>query len=157
MLITKDGVSNLLCVNIHIMEVKLSLQDTLFCYVLLGFFGGNSCQSSRNFKKLSENKPTKNRLEASNSIQKQRGARFIPHVSIKIVLKGYKAATKANHVLGLPIIVSTRRVEAIASKAMVSDEVPVLAKSRSEEGSQKPMDLTLKSLQEWIVLQEHSL
>ena len=45
----------------------------------------------------------------------------------------------------------------ITSKATVSEEVPVLAKSRSDEGSQEPKDFTLKSHQEWDVLQEHSL
>ena len=42
---------------------------------------------------------------------------------------------EANQVLNLPLIVSTRRVKLITSKAMVSEEVSVLAKSRSEEGS----------------------
>ena len=38
------------------------------------------------------------------------------------------------------------------------DEASVLAKSRSEKGSQKPDDLTLKSHEEWVVhLQEHPL
>ena len=45
---------------------------------------------------------------------------------------------EANHVLGLPLIVSTRRVEPKTSKVMVSKEVSVLAKSRSKEISQKP-------------------
>ena len=49
-----------------------------------------------------------------------------------------EAKTKANQVLGSPLTVSTRKVELITSKAMVSEEVSVLAKSRSEEGSQNP-------------------
>ena len=32
------------------------------------------------------------------------------------------------------------------------DEFSMLAKSRSEEGSRKPKDLTLKSHQEWVIL-----
>ena len=53
----------------------------------------------------------------------------------KPISKGDAAATEANHILGLPLTVSTRRVELITSKAMISNEAPVLAKSRSEEGS----------------------
>ena len=45
------------------------------------------------------------------------------------------AKTKANQVLGLPLTISTRRVEPTTSKAMVSEEVPVLAKSRFKEGA----------------------
>ena len=44
----------------------------------------------------------------------------------------------------------------MTSKDTVLNEVSVLAKSRSEKGSQKLEDLTLKSHQEWVVLQEHS-
>ena len=63
---------------------------------------------------------------------------------------------EANHVLGLPLTVSTRRVESITSKAMVSDESSIIYKSRSEEVNQKLEDLTLKSHEEWVVLlQEH--
>ena len=45
------------------------------------------------------------------------------------------AKTEVNQVLGLPLTVSTRRVEQTTSKAMVSEEVSMLAKSRSEEGA----------------------
>ena len=45
------------------------------------------------------------------------------------------AKTEANQVLGLPLTVSTRRVEPTTSKATVSEEVSVLAKYRSEEGA----------------------
>ena len=55
------------------------------------------------------------------------------------------AKTKANHVLGLPIIVFSRRVESITSKATVSNEFPVQAKSRSEDESRKQENLTFKS------------
>ena len=41
--------------------------------------------------------------------------------------------TEANQVLGSSLTVSTRRVESITSKATVSEKVPVLAKSQSEE------------------------
>ena len=62
-------------------------------------------------------------------------------------------ATKieANQVLGSPLIVSTRRVEPITSEVMVSEEVSMLAKSRSEEGSQNPIS------PRGAVLEEHSL
>ena len=43
------------------------------------------------------------------------------------------AKTEANQVLGSPLTVSTRRVELKTSKAKISEEVSVLAKSRSEE------------------------
>ena len=39
------------------------------------------------------------------------------------------AKTEANQVLGSSLMVSTRSVELTTSKAMVSGEVPVLAKS----------------------------
>ena len=61
--------------------------------------------------------------------------RFIPLVSVKPNPKGDVAMNEANHVLGLPLIASTRRVELITSKETVLEEVLVLAKPRSEEGS----------------------
>ena len=61
------------------------------------------------------------------------------------------AKTEANQVLGLPLIVSTQRVESKTSKAMVSEEVFVLAKSLSEEGSQNPIS------PRGVVLEEHFL
>ena len=63
-------------------------------------------------------------------------------------MKGDAVTTKENHVLGLPLTISTRKVEPITSKATVSDEALVLAKSRSEEGSREPEDLMLKSHKE---------
>ena len=42
--------------------------------------------------------------------------------------------TEVNKVLDSPLTISTRRVEPTTSKAKVSEEVLVLAKSRSEEG-----------------------
>ena len=65
----------------------------------------------------------------------------------KPIPKGDASATEANRVLGLPLIVSTRRVEPVTSKATVFDEALVLAKSRFDEGSRGPEDLTLKSHQ----------
>ena len=70
---------------------------------------------------------------------------FIPHVGVKLNSKGDVVATEANHVRGLPLTISIQRVDSITSKATVSVEASVLAKSRFEEGSQKPKDLTLKS------------
>ena len=64
--------------------------------------------------------------------------------------------TEANQVLDSPLIVSAGRVEPITSKATVSDEVLVLAKSIPKSGSQQLEDLTLKSHQERVVLQEHT-
>ena len=49
------------------------------------------------------------------------------------------AKTKENQVLGLPLTVSIQRVEPIITKVTVSEEDPVLSKSRSEEGSQNPI------------------
>ena len=43
-------------------------------------------------------------------------------------------------------------MELITSKTIVSNEALVLDKSRSEEESQKPEDLTLKFHEEWVVL-----
>ena len=82
---------------------------------------------------------------------------YIPLVDVKPNSKGDAAVIEANQVLSIPLTVSTRRVEPITSKETVSDEVLVLAKFRSEKGSRKPKDLTIKSHQEWDVLQEHSL
>ena len=53
----------------------------------------------------------------------------------KIDLLVRVAKTNANQVLGLPLTVSIRRVEPKTSKATFLEEVPVLAKSRSKEGS----------------------
>ena len=39
------------------------------------------------------------------------------------------AKTKMNQVLGSPLMISTRRVEPIISKVIVSKKVPVLAKN----------------------------
>ena len=49
---------------------------------------------------------------------------------------GEAVVTEANHVIGLPLTISTRRVEQKTSKETISDEVPVIAKPRFEEGSQ---------------------
>ena len=72
----------------------------------------------------------------------------------KPISKGDATAAKANHVLGLPLTVSTQRVELITTKAMVSNEAPMLAKSIFEEGNPELEDLTLKS---HTVLEEQSL
>ena len=86
------------------------------------------------------------------------GTRFIPHIGVKSIPKGDAVATKANHVFGLPLIVSTRSVKPITSKATVLNKALVPTKSRSREGTQKPKDLTLKSQEEWVVLlHEHPL
>ena len=68
-------------------------------------------------------------------IQNQKEAEFIHLIGLKLNRKDNEVGTKANHVLGLPLIVSTKRVVPITSKATVSDEVLVIAKPRSEEGS----------------------
>ena len=78
--------------------------------------------------------------------------RFIPHVGVNPIWMGDAAATKANCVIGFPLTVSTQRMISITSKATVSDEASVVPKSRSEERSQKPKDLTLKSQEGWVVL-----
>ena len=89
-------------------------------------------------------KPSQRSLEASKSLQNKMGCEIYTSHQCKPILKGDVATTEADHVLGLPQIVSTRRVEPITSKATISDKAPVLAKSRSKEGSQEPEDLTLK-------------
>ena len=43
------------------------------------------------------------------------------------------AKTETNQVLGSPLMVSTQRVEQTTSKAIVSEEVPMLVKSRFEK------------------------
>ena len=80
-------------------------------------------------------------LEASKSIKAKEGA----CVSFKTDLMVKAAKRKANHVLGLPIIVFSQRVESITYKATISNEFPVQAKSRSEDGSRKQENLTFKS------------
>ena len=59
--------------------------------------------------------------------------------------------TEVDQVIGSPLTVSTRILEQITSKATVSKEVPMLAKSRFEEGSQNSMS------PRGFVLEEHSL
>ena len=59
--------------------------------------------------------------------------------------------TKVNQVLGLPLTVSTQRVKLTPSKPTLSDEVLMLANSRSEERSQNPI------FSREVVLEEHSL
>ena len=58
------------------------------------------------------------------------------------------ALTKENKVLGSPLMVSTQRVEPTTSKTMVSKRVPVLAKSRSEEGAKTRVSQNLEHLLE---------
>ena len=54
------------------------------------------------------------------------------------------AKTEANQVLGSPLMVSTQRVEMTTSKAAVLEKVPVLAKSRSEDGAKNPISNSLE-------------
>ena len=53
-------------------------------------------------------------------------------------LKGDAATIEANHILGLPLTISTRKVEPITFKAMVPDEASVLAKSRKKKEAKNP-------------------
>ena len=80
-------------------------------------------------------KPSKRSLEASKLVQNKMWFDIYTSSWCKPIPKGDVATNEANHVPGLPLIVSTRRVELITSKATVLDEASVLAKSRSEEGS----------------------
>ena len=68
---------------------------------LLGFIGGNICQSSGIFKKFHE-KPTQ---ESSWGIK---------------VLKGETAATEANQILCSPLTISTQRAEPTIGKEVES-------------------------------------
>ena len=74
---------------------------------------------------------------------------YLLSVSKTYILVG-ATKIKANQVLGSPLTISTRRVDPTTSKAMVSEEVLVLAKSQSEEGSQNLISLI-------GVLEEHPL
>ena len=103
-------------------------------------------------------KPSQGTLKASKLVQTKRGARYITHSGVKSISKCEVAVTKVNQVLGSPLVVSIRRVKLITFKVTVLDKASMLAKSRSEWGSQKPEDLTSKSHEEWVVLlQEHPL
>ena len=99
-------------------------------------------------KKKSSRKPSQGSLEASKSIKNKTGYGIYTSRQCKPISKGDAAMNKANRVLGLPLTVSTQRVESITSKETVTDEVLVLAKYRSEDGSRKIEDLTLKSHKE---------
>ena len=66
-------------------------------------------------------------------VQKKEDTGFIPLVSVKSILMSNASTTKASHFLSLTPTISTRRVELITSKSMVSDEVLVLTKSGFEE------------------------
>ena len=130
------------------------------CWVL---DGGISCQTSEKIKKKPSIKPSQRSLEASKLIQNKMRCEIYTSRWCKPISKSNVAVTEANHVLDLSIIVSTRRMEPTISKTTVSDEVSVLAKSRSKEGSRELEDLTLKSHKERLFLkntlsktQEHS-
>ena len=86
-------------------------------------------------RKKKSRKPSQGSLKASNSIKNTIGCEIYTSCRCKTIPKGDAAAIEANHVLGLPLTVFTRRVKSITSKATVLDEAPVLAKSISEEGS----------------------
>ena len=80
-------------------------------------------------KKKSQQNPPKDPLEHQIWFYtKERAGDYLVSVS-KTDLLVLAAKTKVNQVLGLPLTVSTRRVEPITSKTMVSEEVSMLAKS----------------------------
>ena len=105
--------------------------ESRYCW---GFEGGKSCQNSGTTKKILQ-KPIQGPLDASKSVQTKEGARFLPCVGSRNDPMARAAKTEVNQVVDSPLTVSTRRVEPITSKTMVSDEVPVLAKFRFEEGN----------------------
>ena len=48
----------------------------------------------------------KDPLTHQSRFKTRRGARFIPHVDIKLIPKGDVVVTEANHILGMPLTVS---------------------------------------------------
>ena len=98
--------------------------------------------------KKSPKTPPKDPLRHQSQLKNKTGCEIYTSRWCKPIPKGDATSTKANHVLSLPLTVSTRRVEPITSKATVSGEAPVLAKTESKEGSRELEDLTLKSHQE---------
>ena len=90
-------------------------------------------KAAENKKKIST-KPSQGSLGASNPVLCQRERDYLVSVSKTDLLAG-AIKIKENQVLGSPLTVSTRRVEPTTSKATVFEEVPMLAKSRFEEGA----------------------
>ena len=62
---------------------------------------------ARTTKKKTSIKPSQGSLEASKSIQNKMGCEIYTSHRCLPITKGNAIATEANHVLGLPLIVST--------------------------------------------------
>ena len=103
-------------------------------------------------QKKTSMKPSQRSLKASNSVQNKMGCKIYTSRCCKSISKGDAVVTETNYILGLPLTVSTQRLEPITPRVIVSDEALVLAKSRSEEGSREAEDLTLKSHKEGLFL-----
>ena len=89
-------------------------------------------KSNEKQKKSQQNPPKDPLVHQIRFKTKEEGV-GLPCVDFKNDLLVGAVKTKVNHVLGLPLTISTRRVEPTNSKATVLEEVSVLAKSRSEE------------------------
>ena len=74
-------------------------------------------------KKFSKN-PPKDPLRRQIRFKNKTGCEIYTSRQCKSIPKGNAVTTEANHVLGLPLIVSTRRVKPITSKATISDKAP---------------------------------
>ena len=86
-----------------------------------------------NLNKNPSNDPLGHQIKSGS--RPKRGVRdYLVSVSKTKLVVG-AALTKANQVLGSPLTISTQRVEPITSKTTVLEWVPMLAKSRSEEGA----------------------
>ena len=72
---------------------------------MLDFHGGISYKSSGRYKKKIM-KNFQGSLEESKSVQTKDDAGFIPLIGVNPNPKGNAPMTEANHVLGLPLIVS---------------------------------------------------
>ena len=129
---------------------RLFIQSQTFgatCRVLKVTTISNATGTTKNFSKTPPKDPWTHQIWFK---PKRRVRDYLVLVS-KIDPMARATKTKVNQVLGSPLQESTRRVEPITSKAMVSKEVSVLAKSQSEEGSQNPIS------PRGVVLEEHSL
>ena len=78
-------------------------------------------KTTKTKKKFSKN-PPKDPLRHQIRFKNKTGCEIYTSRQCKSISKGNAVTTEANHVLGLPLIVSTRRVKPITSKATISNK-----------------------------------
>ena len=110
--------------------------------------GSISFQKQRKTKKKISIKPIHGHLRHQIRFYNKEMVVGLPCVNFKNRSTSQEEKTEANQVLGLALTVSTRKVDLITSKAMVSEKVLVLAKSRSEKGAKNLVSNSLEHFYE---------